>query len=99
MIIGTLLKTLQHAVRRQRHHPEKLMQKFKMEIKVIYYHVSSHMILKKVLNNALFFLTILKRFEIYSGFSPVMSVHASFSKKQISMGIMYGGLQLYTCSI
>ena len=66
IITGTLQKTLQHALRRQSHYPEELMQKFKMEIKVIYYDVSSHMVLKRILKNTLFFLNVLKGFEIIS---------------------------------
>ncbi|RMC17949.1 hypothetical protein DUI87_04823 [Hirundo rustica rustica] len=34
VILGTLQKTRQYALRRQRHHSEELIQKFKMEIKV-----------------------------------------------------------------
>lgn len=98
IITGTLQKTLQHTLRRQTDHPEELMHKFKMEIKVIYYNTSSHVVLKKVLKNAVLFLPILKEFEICYGLYSMMSVHASFSKKQISMVIMYRDLQLYTCN-
>lgn len=98
IITGSLQKTLQHALRRQTDHPEELMQKCKMKIRVIYYNISSHVVLKKVLKNAVLFLTILKGFEICSGLYSMMSVHAPFSKKRISMGIMYRDLQLYTCN-
>lgn len=49
IIMGTLQQTLQYALRRLSHHSEKLMLKFKMEIKVIAYNVSLHMVLNKLL--------------------------------------------------
>lgn len=51
MIMGTLQKTLQYALRRQSHNSEEVMQKYKMEIKVTHNNISPHMALNKLFAN------------------------------------------------
>lgn len=76
IIMGTLQKTLQYALR-QSHHSEELMKNFKMEIKVILYSVSPHMVFNKLLRMCSFSQLFLRDLR----FAPFLWCLSTFTSK------------------